>query len=70
MKVCILSFFGDLLLRDTGPTVRIYQLAKGLASFNNEVHVIIPARNAIYKHVDGVTVHCVNGIYPQGILKI
>lgn len=70
MKICILSCFGDLLLKDIGSSVRIYQLAKGLASLGHEVHIIIPNDKMTNEHVDGMIVHGVKGFCPKVILKI
>ncbi|MCW3986024.1 MAG: glycosyltransferase family 4 protein [Candidatus Bathyarchaeota archaeon] len=55
---------------DTGPTVRIYHLAKSLASLGHEVDILIPGNNPACKHIDGMTVHYINGACPQIILKI
>ena len=56
MKICILSCFEDLMLKDMGPSIRIYNLAKGLASLGNEVHIIIPRDKVTCEYVDGVVV--------------
>lgn len=68
MRICILTFFEDLLLKDTGPTVRIYYLAKGLASLGHDVHIIIPSFRRRCKKVDGMTMHFVNGLFPYPVL--
>ncbi len=70
MKICVLSCFQDLLLKDTGPSVRIYNLAKSLASLDHEVHIIIPNDKMTNEQVDGMTVHGIKGIYPRAILRI
>ena len=70
MKICILSCFGDLLLRDMGPSIRIYNLAKGLASLGHEVHIIIPNDKMTNEYVDGVIVHGIKGLCSRVILKV
>jgi len=70
MRIYILTFFGDLLLRDMGPTVRIYNLAKGLASLGHDVHVVIPGWNSFDKQVDGLTVHSIKGTFPPAVLGV
>ena len=70
MKICILSCFEDLLLRDTGPSIRIYHLAKGLASLGHEVHIIIPKDTIMNECVDGVIVHGIKGLCSRVILKV
>lgn len=70
LKICILSCFEDLMLKDTGSSIRIHNLAKGLASLGNEVHVIIPKDKVACEYVDGVVVHGEKGFCPKAILKI
>lgn len=70
MKICILSCFEDLMLKDMGSSIRIYHLAKGLASLGNEVHIIIPKDKGTCKYVDGMVVHGIKGFCPKVILKI
>ena len=70
MKICILSCFEDLMLKDTGPSIRIYHLAKNLASLGNEVHIIIPKDKMMCEYVDGLVVHGIKGFCPKVILKI
>lgn len=70
MRICILSAFEDLMLRDIGPSMRIYNLAKGLASLDNEVHILIPNSRMKTKYVDGMVVHGVKGLCPIVILRI
>ena len=70
MKTCILSCFEDTMLKDTGPSIRIYNLAKGLASLGHEVHVIIPNDKMACEYVDGVVVHGIRGFFPKVSLEI
>ena len=70
MKICILSCFEDLMLKDTGPSIRIYHLAKGLASLGHKVHIMIPNDKMTYEYVDGVVVHGIKGFCPKVILEI
>jgi glycosyltransferase involved in cell wall biosynthesis len=68
LKICILSSFEDLLLKDTGPSVRIYELAKGLASLNNDVHIVLPGEFD-GKRGDRITIHSARGVLPKSFLK-
>lgn len=70
MKICILSCLGDLLLRDMGPSVRIYHLAKGLASQGHEVHIVIPGDKMTKRHNDGMIIHTTKGLCPASVLRI
>lgn len=70
MKICILTGFEDLLLEDSGASVRILNLARGLVSLGNEVSVIIPKTNETCHHYEGILVRTVRGICPTGILRI
>lgn len=69
MRICILTFFEDLLLRDTGPTVRIYNLAKGLASLGHKVHIIIPHSHMRCKSTENITIQYVRGFFPLSVLR-
>jgi len=69
LKICILSSFEDLLLKDTGSSVRIYQLAKGLASLNNDVHVVLPGLKFADKRIDKMTIHSARGALPKGFFR-
>lgn len=70
MKICILSSFEDSMLRDTGYSVRIYNLAKNLARFGNKVSIIIPGRNITAKKVHNLTVYEIKGFLPVWFLKV
>jgi glycosyltransferase involved in cell wall biosynthesis len=69
LKICILSSFEDSLQRDSGPSVRIYNLAKGLAEAGNSVKVILPSYDMNSSFVDGISVYGLKGIFPAVILK-
>jgi len=69
LKICIITFFSDLLRKDTGPTVRIYNLAKGLTSIGHEVNIIIPWYKRTYRQVDGLHIYYINGVLPRAILR-
>lgn len=68
MKVCILSAFEDSLSKDTGYSVRMYNLAKGLAKLGHEVHFIMPNYGVGYNRFEGINVYCVRGFLPRKIL--
>lgn len=70
MKICILSSFDDSLLKDTGYSVRIYNLAKSLTKLNNKVFLIIPGFNANIEEIDGLIVYTMKGFLPRWILMI
>jgi len=69
MQICILSSFDDILLRDSGGSVRTYNLAYGLAKLGNEVHIIVPSSASKIERVDGVIVHSIKGFCPEQVLK-
>ena len=69
MKICILSSFEDSLSRDTGYSVRIYNLATSLVKSGNEVFLIIPGFNRDVKKVGGLIVYTVKGFLPKWFLR-
>jgi glycosyltransferase involved in cell wall biosynthesis len=69
MKVCILSAFEDSLSRSTGYSVRIYNLAAGLAELGDEVHIIIPKFNVRTEKFDALNVHKIRGFLPKKVLS-
>jgi glycosyltransferase involved in cell wall biosynthesis len=70
MIVCILSAFEDSLSKDTGYSTRIYNLAKGLAKFGNEVHIIVPGDTVKYEKTNGLIVHKLRGFLPKKFLYL
>jgi len=68
VKVCILSSFEDSLSKDTGYSVRMYNLAKGLAKHGHEVHFIMPNYRVGYNRFEGMNVYYVKGFLPRKIL--
>jgi glycosyltransferase involved in cell wall biosynthesis len=56
--------------KDTGASVRIYNLSKGLSALGHEVKVIIPTTDTSSKIVDGVEVHGLKGLAPIALLKV
>jgi glycosyltransferase involved in cell wall biosynthesis len=69
MKICILSAFEDSMSKDTGASVRIYNLSKGLASLGYDVKLIVPKNKEYRERIDGVEVHGLKGCLPLGFLK-
>lgn len=69
MRICILSAFEDLMLRDTGSAVRIYNMGKRLANNGHEVHVVIPSCQNWTRYVDGISVHGISGFLPSVCLR-
>jgi glycosyltransferase involved in cell wall biosynthesis len=53
---------------DTGYSVRIYNLAKGLAELGNTVYVIIPSRNVAVEKMNNFFVYKIQGFLPQKLL--
>jgi len=68
MRICILSSFEDSLSRNTGYSVRIYNLARGLADLGNKVHVIIPGFPDRIETMGHFFVHRFHGFLPRKIL--
>ena len=69
MKICFLGCLDDLLLKDTGASIRIYYLAKGLAELGHEVHIVIPGDKGTFEWTDKVIVHSVSGLLPYWVLR-
>jgi glycosyltransferase involved in cell wall biosynthesis len=69
LKICILSSFEDSMMRDSGPSVRIYNLAKGLAAAGNDVKVVMPSYKIKFDFVDQISVCSLKGIFPAVMLK-
>lgn len=69
MRICIVSAFEDTMSKDTGFSVRIYNLAKNLAALGNDVDLVLPKFTETCERIDGVTVHCLKGFTPKRILK-
>ncbi len=70
MRICILSAFEDSMRKDTGGSVRIYNLSKGLADLGNHVELILPKCAESCERIDGVTVRCFKGFFPRKLLKL
>jgi len=70
MKICILSSFEDSMQKDTGASVRIFNLAKGLTAAGNEVRVIIPRLHATYESVEGIALNGLKGLSPRAMLEV
>lgn len=69
MNICILSAYEDSMNYDTGYSVRITNLAKGLQAQGNNVSVILPKFTTSRKLVKGVPVYELNGLCPSFMLK-
>jgi glycosyltransferase involved in cell wall biosynthesis len=69
LKICILSAFEDSMLKDTGASVRIYNLSRYLASKGNTVELIIPKHTEACESIEGVTVHSLKGLLPRRLLE-
>jgi len=69
VKICFLGCLDDLLLKNTGGSIRIYNLAKSLAELGHEVHIVIPGCKETFEWTDKVIVHSVSGLLPYRVLK-
>ena len=70
MRICILSAYEDSMQRDTGASVRIYNLSKQLADLGNHVELIIPKYVESCERIDGVTVRGYSGFLPKTLLRL
>jgi len=55
--------------KDSGASVRIYNLARGLSSQGNCVSVIMPGKENMCRNVDGVEVCFIRGFLPSRVLE-
>lgn len=69
MKICYLSCSDDLVLKDTGGSIRIYNLAKSLAKLGHEVHIVIPGAKETFEWSNRVIVHRIKGLCPSWVLR-
>jgi len=58
------------MLRDTGSSIRIYNLAKGLVSAGHHVRVVIPKEKMARESTDGFVVESVEGFCPKALLQV
>jgi glycosyltransferase involved in cell wall biosynthesis len=66
-----MSCFEDLLARDTGGSVRIYNLAVNLAKLGHKVRIIIPGlKDENIEISDDVIIYRLRGLSPISLLKI
>lgn len=69
MNICILSSLEDSMQKDTGASVRIYNLAKGLAALGNTIRVIMPNEKDAYECIENIKVYYFRGLIPNIVLK-
>jgi len=69
VKICFLGCLDDLLLKNTGGSIRIYYLAKSLAELGHEVHIVIPGCKETFEWTDKVIVHGISGLLPHVFLR-
>lgn len=69
MRICFLGCLDDLLLKNTGASVRIYYLAKSLGELGHEVHIVIPGDRETFEWTDKVLVHGLSGFLPYLVLR-
>lgn len=55
--------------KDSGASVRIYNLARGLSSQGNSVSVMMPGKENLCGNVDGVEVCFIRGFLPSRVLE-
>jgi glycosyltransferase involved in cell wall biosynthesis len=70
MNIRVLSCIEDSMERDSGASVRIYNLVRNLSSRGNSVSVIMPGKENMHKSIDGVEVFFIKGFVPNEVLKI
>ena len=56
--------------KETGGSVRIYNLAKELALLTDKVDLIIPKEKSMEEIIEGVVVHSVRGAYTRQMLEV
>jgi glycosyltransferase involved in cell wall biosynthesis len=56
--------------RDTGASVRIYNIAKGLVENGHNVTVVIPRFSSSNEIVDGIKVYSSRGLLPRALLNV
>jgi len=57
------------MLKDTGASVRIYNLAKSLAGLGNNVHVVIPGDEATLERDGRLEIDRIKGLCPNPVLE-
>jgi glycosyltransferase involved in cell wall biosynthesis len=71
MQICILSSFEDSLAGNTGYSVRICNLARGLVrQGNNKVQIILPSYKPCNEDVEGLKIIRIKGILPKKLLEL
>jgi len=70
VEICFLGCLDDLLLKDTGASIRVYYLAKSLAELGHEVHIVIPGDKETVEWTDNVIVHSIRGLIPYCVLRL
>jgi glycosyltransferase involved in cell wall biosynthesis len=58
------------MLKDTGPSVRIYNLSKNLVAMGNDVAMVLPKFTETVENIDGISVHYLKGFFPKKILEM
>ncbi len=69
MNVSILSAFEDSMRKETGGSVRTYNLAKALQKTGANVQVILPNFKQCSEKIENLTVHKFKGFIPKAILR-
>ena len=70
MRICILCSFEEAMQKDTGASVRVFNLAKGLSEIKNNVRVILPRGKAKFERMGRVNVYGLRGLLPVRVLSI
>lgn len=68
MKICIISHY-DVLRKDTGGSVRTYNIAKALAENNHNVNIVVPSKKDSLGSVDCIPIKGIKGLFPYSVLK-
>ena len=56
--------------KDTGASVRIYNIAKSLVEIGHNVTVVLPRINSTREIIDGVKVYSSRGLLPKPMLNV
>lgn len=68
MRILVISCFDDLMLKDTGALIRIYNLARCLVLLGHKVRIVIPSTNSATERTEGIIVTKANGVFPMRLL--
>ena len=66
-----MSSFEDSMSKNTGYSVKIYNIAKGgLAKEGNDVKIILPSYESYNEEIEGLKIFKVRGVLPRKLLEL